>query len=198
MPFYRSRFRARAVRYPSRRASASLKAGMYARYRAMRGSRRIGFRGRYPRFRRAVAGNLRPVKRISARTDFPVYLPRTVSIRQEQKYCEYLTTQINTTPHMSLPIGETGAIQFLPLPPRGDALNMRLADRVLINSVIIRGFLQAPQSIGSEYPVQTCADIFIIWDHSPRGVYPSMTEIFTLPTTPDKDAQCGLLQNPVS
>lgn len=203
MPLLRRSYRSRYVRYPSRRATTALKAGRYASYRTLRGTRKNGFRGRYPRMRRTVAGNLRPSKYVRARSDFPIYLPRSVTLRQEQKYCEFDVSVINTTPHVTFaPIGEAGVVQVLPLPSRGDALNMRLGDRVLINSVIIRGFTMPPQVIATDYASITCMDVFIIWDHSPVGVYPTLADLFSFPSgTPpsaaDKDAMCGMLQNPV-
>jgi len=202
MAFYRSRGYSRrrfgGTRYPSRRATAALATGTYARYRALRGSRKNGYRGSYRMRRVTVAGNTKPMRYAKAKTDFPLYLPRSVTLRQEQKFFDSIVTA--TPPFMDQPINADGSSFFLGYPSRGDSLSSRLGDRILLNSLLIRGTLKVPQFTPASQSPFTFVDMFLVWDYAPRetATLPAPNVVFSIAVSTDGNRFIGLLQNPVN
>jgi len=155
--------------------------------------RRTAFRGRFRRAGPSVAGNLPRARVTKAYRDFPLYVGRQLTLRQEQKYID-TSIGIGVGADYSYFAASLAPALFMPnMPARGDALNARLGDRVLINNILVRGRFIAPTIINSGATSVTTMDLFLVHDRQPTGNYPALSTLFTVASLA---LGYGLLQDP--
>jgi len=151
--------------------------------------RRTAFRGRFSRSRSTVAGNTSRPRAPRAARDFPLYVGRQLTLRQEQKFID---TDFNFTGAIYA-VANIPSIVMPELPPRGDSLSTRLGDRILLTSLMLRGRLVAPSVIANGEGVGSFVDLFVIHDKIPTGTFPVPGLLFTASSIAQG---YGMLQDP--
>lgn len=142
-----------------------------------------------------VAGNSGRRRYRDAGTDFPLYLPRPFQRKQELKYIDSRFSEPFSRAKTSGGYPEADYFNLVPLPTAGDGLTFRLADRIQLLSLIIRGAINGPDVFPDNVPLSVPVEYFVIYDRFPTAVAPAARDLFTIPSL---EIGCGLLQLPSS